>query len=194
MNVRPIRPGEHGLVAAWLEDERNSQWLDFGGGRRVVDAVALKVMCQRDLHLIRVYTEENDRPVGLLGLSDVDRRSRTATPWCVLGDKEYGRQDLTIRAVASLLEEGFRELDLRSMFAWTVEINRGGRRLLERLNFRFIGRKRQCHKIGERLYDRLLYDLLVEEYRGYTDQWVRHPRADFADAAAEAVSVPGGRA
>lgn len=176
MKVRRIRPGEHEQVAGWLAEERNNRWLDFGGGRRVVDALALKVMCQRDLHLIRVFTDDDeDRPVGIVGLSDVDERSRTATAWVVLGEKEYGRKDLTIRAVDQILRIGFEDLGLQSVFAWTVEINRGGRRLLERFDFRFIGRKRKCHRIRGKLYDRLLYDLLADEYEGYDDEWKRRP-------------------
>ena len=168
MNVRPIQTHEIERVAGWLQEERNSRWLDFGGGRKSVDAVGLKVMCQRPLHFLRVFTpDDEDRPIGIVGLSNVDRDFGTAEAWGVLGEKEYGRHDLTVRASAQLLEEAFRTLELRSIFAWTVEVNRGGQRLLERLRFRFVGRRRQCHRVNGRLHDRLLYDLLAEEYTGY---------------------------
>jgi RimJ/RimL family protein N-acetyltransferase len=168
MNLRPIRPDEFGLVAGWLEDERNHRWLDFGGGRRIVDAMGLKVMCQRDLHWLRVYTpEDEDRPVALVALSNVDREFGTAEARCLLREKEYGPRDLTIQATARMLAHGFRVMELRSIFAWTVEVNRGGRRLIERLGFTYIGRRRSCHKIKGKLYDRLLFDLLAEEFQGY---------------------------
>jgi hypothetical protein len=45
-------------------------------------------MTQRDLHVIRVYTADaGDLPVGVVGVSDVDRRSKTATLWAALGSK-----------------------------------------------------------------------------------------------------------
>jgi RimJ/RimL family protein N-acetyltransferase len=183
MNLRPIRPGEFEIVAGWLQDERNHRWLDFGGGRRTVDAVGLKVMCQRDLHWLRVFApEDQDRPAGLVGLSNVDSEFRTAEAWCVLGEKRYGPRDLTIQAVARMLEHGFTDMALRSIFAWTVEINRGGRRLLERLHFTYIGRRRRCHMIKGKLYDRLLFDLVPEEFRGYEE--VRTRRETRAAAAA----------
>ena len=168
MNLRPIRHDEFERVAGWLQEDRNHRWLDFGGGRKSVDAVGLKVMDQRPLHWLRVYTpHDGDLPVGIVGLSNVDRDFRTAEAWCVLGEKEYGSRDLTIQASARLLEHAFGSMELRSVFAWTVEVNRGGRRLLERLGFRFVGRRRRCHRVEGRLYDRLLYDLLAEEYQGY---------------------------
>lgn len=188
MNVRALRPEESDLVAGWLQDERNSKWLDFGGGRRSVDAVGLRLMCQRDLHCLRVYSPAGqDRPVGIVGLSNVDRQSRTAEAWCVLGDKHVGHKDLTIRAMARLLKHGFGELALESVFAWTVEVNRGGRRLLDRLPFRFIGRRRRCHEIDGKLYDRLLFDLVAEEFRGFTeDRFERRSPGRRPAAAARA--------
>lgn len=171
MRVRALRPEEYELVGGWLREERNAKWLDFGGGRRSVDAVGLRVMCQRDLHCLRVYTPATeDRPVGIVGLSNVDRSSRTAEAWCVLGDKRLGPKDLTIRALARLLRHGFDELGLESIFAWTVETNRGGRRILGRLPFRLIGRRRRCHEIGGKLYDRLLFDLLADEFRDFDEE------------------------
>lgn len=169
MNLREIRPDELEVVGSWLQDERNHRWLDFGAGRRSVDVLGLKMMCQRDLHWLRVYTpDDEDLAVGLVGLSNIDRTSATAEAWALLGRKEYGPRDLTIEAVSRMLEHGFQALELGSIFAWTVEVNRGGRRLLDRLGFRYVGRRRRCHRIGKRVYDRLLFDLLADEYHGYT--------------------------
>jgi RimJ/RimL family protein N-acetyltransferase len=97
------------------------------------------------------------------------RKFRSATHWAVLGRKEYGPKDLTIRACAGILEIGFRELGLQAINAWTVEVNRPARRALERLHFRLMGRQRRCHYINGKAYDRLLYDLLAEEFRGYRE-------------------------
>ena len=170
MHLRPIESDEFELVAGWLADKRNSVWLDFGGGRRSVGPLSLKAMCQRDLHCLRVFLpNEDDRPVGLVALSNVDHAFRTAEVWCVLGRKGYGPQDLTVRAVAALLEHGFTTMDLQAVFAWTVEGNRGSRRLLDRLGFTQVGRRRRCHAIEGELRDRLLFDMLAEEFQGFTE-------------------------
>ena len=155
------------LIVGWLAEERNARWLDFGSGRRSVDTLGLKVMTQRNLHCLRVYTpDDEDRAVGIVGLSNVDTEFATAEMWFVLGEKAWGPADLTIRAAALMLEHGFRELGLASVFAWTVESNRRGRRVLERLHFTCVGRRRCCHRIDGKLHDRLFFDLLAEEFRG----------------------------
>jgi len=166
MKLLPLdRPDLIELVAGWLGKEENYKWLDFGNGVHTVTAVALKIMTQRELHLLRVYTpDDSDLPIGVCGLSNVDRRFKTAgSLWVVLGEKRYG--GYASRAASKLLTIGFRELGLEAVGAWTVDVNAAARRGLERLNFTYIGRQRRCHWIDGRPYDRLLYDLLATEHR-----------------------------
>jgi len=157
------------LVANWLSQEGNCKWLDFGNGVHSPSAVSLKVMTQRDLHVLRVFTpHDSDLPIGVVGLSNVDRRFKTAgSMWAVLGQKRYG--GYAPRAASKLLTLGFTELGLESVGAWTVEINVSARRGLEQLGFHYIGRQRRCHWIDGRPYDRLLYDLLATEHRELPD-------------------------
>jgi RimJ/RimL family protein N-acetyltransferase len=151
------------LAAQWLGKEANYKWLDFGNGVQRLTRVMLRLMTQRDLHVIRIYTADaGDLRVGVVGLSDVDRRSKTATLWAVLGNKRYG--GYTAPACAKLLTLGFAELRLPAVNAWTVETNVAARRTLERLHFTYIGRRRQCHYIDGRPQDRLLFDLLQTEH------------------------------
>jgi RimJ/RimL family protein N-acetyltransferase len=157
------------LVADWLSKEENYKWLDFGNGVHSLTAISLKVMTQRDLHVLRAFTpDESDLPIGVVGLSNVDRRFKTASSlWAVLGRKRYG--GYAPRASSKLLTWAFTELALESVGAWTVEINGPGRRGLEQLGFHYIGRQRRCHWIDGQPYDRLLYDLLATEHREIPD-------------------------
>jgi len=149
------------LVADWLSKEENYKWLDFGNGVHSLTAISLKVMTQRDLHVLRAFTpDESDLPIGVVGLSNVDRRFKTASSlWAVLGRKRYG--GYAPRASSKLLTW--------AVSAWTVEINGPGRRGLEQLGFHYIGRQRRCHWIDGQPYDRLLYDLLATEHREIPD-------------------------
>jgi RimJ/RimL family protein N-acetyltransferase len=180
MALKQIEAAEIPLVAGWLGEPANYQWLDFGRGVQRIDPVALRIMLQRDIHLLRTFTPDGDdgRPVGVVGLSDINRNFGTATLWVVLGDKqraaqarrdarrhdEYGRRGLTTQALSEMLSIAFDELGLAAVNAWTLENNWRAQRLLDQLNFRLIGRQRSCHVMDGRRYDRLWYDLLAEEY------------------------------
>lgn len=165
MELKPLDAGDPERVADWLARKENYQWLHFGPGRQTLDALTLKVMDRRDQHLLRLFTPGSGHgPVGLVALSDIDRRFGTAGVWYVLGEKDQGRKGYTTRAVSRLLDLAFGKLGLGAVHAWTVETNEPSQRLLMRLGFRLCGRKRCCHRIEGVTYDRLLFDLLAEEH------------------------------
>lgn len=157
------------LAASWLALEENYRWLDFGGGRQIVTPALLKIMTQRDSHVIRLYTgAHDDDPVGIVGLNDVSRHSRTGTLWGVTGDKSFRSRGYATFGGSRFLTFAFGELGLASVNTWAVEHNPSVR-LIERLGFRFVGRQRQCHRMDGGVYDRLLFDLLAAEHRELDD-------------------------
>jgi RimJ/RimL family protein N-acetyltransferase len=80
-------------------------------------------------------------------------------------------------ASSKLLTLAFHELGLHAVNTWIVDRNPSVRSL-ERLNFRFVGRQRQCHMIDGRPYDRLLFDLLASEHRELDEErWHRIGRS-----------------
>lgn len=152
------------LVAGWLADKDNHQWLDFGDGRQSLSAEWLKIGMQRGTHVIRVFTsDDTDTPIGVAGFSNVNPYFRTGTYWVVLGDKSQAGRGYASRATSRMLTFGFTELGLRAIQTWIVEHNPSVQ-VAERVRFRFVGRQRQCHVIDGRSYDRLWYDLLPSEH------------------------------
>src|SRR2546426_12419457 len=88
-------------------------------------------MTQRDIQVIRAYTADHgDLPVGVVGLTNVDRKFKTASLWAVLGNKRYGGS--TTEACDKILTLGFTQLGLQAVNAWTLETNRPAQRVLER--------------------------------------------------------------
>ena len=179
MKLLPLDKSEiFELVAGWLAQKENYQWLDFGNGRQIVTPALLKIMAQRDGHFLRVYTWGRDeRPVGIVGLNSVERIFKTATLWAVAGEKSFSNRGYVSLASSKLLTLAFRDLGLHAVSTWIVDRN-PSLRSLERLNFRFIGRQRQCHYIDGRPYDRLLFDLVAGEHRELDEErWHRLERS-----------------
>ena len=84
----------------------------------------------------------------------------------MLGDKRYSGTGQTSRAVSGLLKWGFREMQLKCVNAWAVEANKASISVLRKNGFRQIGTQRMCHYIDDKAHDRLLFDLLAEEFGG----------------------------
>jgi RimJ/RimL family protein N-acetyltransferase len=164
-------------VASWLVRKENYQWLDFRGGNVVTPAL-LKIMALRETHFLRAYTTEaGDLPIGIIGLNDVNRAFGTGVLWMVAGEVGFRRRGYTTLATSKFLTLAFGNLGLHAISTWAVEHN-PSIRMLEHLNFRLIGRQRECHYIDGQLCDRLLFDLLASEHRELEDG--RLPRTQLS--------------
>ena len=193
MKLLPLdNPDILALVAHWLAQKENHQWLDFGNGRRIVTPALLKIMAQRPAHFMRAYTSDrDDTPIGICGLSSVDLTFRSATLWGAQGDQRFRNRGLGTLAAAKVLTLGFRDLGLRTINTWVAEGN-PSLRLIQRLNFRFIGRQRSCHLIDGLAVDRLLFDLLASEHECTEgDYRPRRKRLPVQAAASDSIKVRG---
>jgi RimJ/RimL family protein N-acetyltransferase len=180
------------LAAGWLARKDIYEWLDFGGGRQIVTPALLKVMTQRSSHFIRVYTNDDDVPIGIVALNSVDPTHRTGTLWGITGEQAFRCRGYATFATSKLLTLAFTELGLRSVNTWTVAHNPSVR-ALERLRFRHVGRQRQCHSMDGRVYDRLLFDLLASEHREIERSDWRHPCRRALDRRARTGAQAGER-
>lgn len=177
MKLLPLgAPGALDLAADWLARKENYQWLEFGSGSQGVTPAALRIMAQRKTHFLRVYTTDaDDTPVGICGLSSINRGVGSATFWGASGDKSFRCRGFGTRAGSKFLTVAFRELGLHTVNTWIVEGN-PSLRLIERLGFRFVGRQRHCHRIDGQTYDRLLFDLLASEHHELDEAGWRRPQ------------------
>jgi RimJ/RimL family protein N-acetyltransferase len=170
----PDSPERIRLVASWLTQKENYQWLDFGDGRQLVSAEWLKVAMQRGSYLLRIFTADDDEtPIGVVGLSNINPHFNTASIWVVLGDKTQSGRGYASRATSAMLTLGFGQLGLGAIHTWIVEHN-PSIHVAKHVRFRPIGRQRKCHYIDGRAYDRLWFDLLPSEHEEVLD--VEHRR------------------
>jgi RimJ/RimL family protein N-acetyltransferase len=170
MQLLPLdSPERIRLVAGWLALKENFQWLDFGDGRQRVSPEWLKVAMQRGSYVIRIFTaDDEETPIGVVGLSNINPHFKTANIWVVLGDKSHSGRGYASRATAAMLTLGFKDLGLASIHTWIVEHN-PSIHVAARVGFRPIGRQRKCHYIDGRAYDRLWFDLLPFEHEEVLD-------------------------
>lgn len=166
MELQPIRDEHERTVAKWLSEPANYQWLHFGNGVQQLNALSLKMMLAKiHVHHLRLFTDSAGNPAGIVALSDINRVFQTATLWYVLGDKKCAGKGYTTQAVKLMLAESFLVLELNSVYAWVVDENIASIRILENSGFTPTGRHRMAHKIDQRYYDVLFYDMLAHEFK-----------------------------
>ena len=166
MILRPLGNQDVEQVATWLATEDVRQLLDVGVGVQTVSVGDIRALGAKESHFCQVFTADtNDMPIGVVGLSQISRDCCSAFLWYLLCEREFCGRGYTSRAVSKMLTMGFSHLGLRSINAWAVDQHVASIRVLQRNNFRLIGRLRQCHAIEGRVFDRLLFDLLTAEHR-----------------------------
>jgi RimJ/RimL family protein N-acetyltransferase len=175
MKLLPVdTPDRLQLVAAWLGDKENYQWLELGDGKQTGSLEWLAIAVQRKSYVMRLFTSDfDDRPIGVVALSNVNPHFKTANIWVVVGDKSYASRGHATLAASRMLTIAFSELGLEAVHTWIVDHNQSVR-MAKRLNFRLIGRQRQSHYINGRAYDRLWFDLLASEHQEIRDVKRRH--------------------
>ncbi len=151
-------------TAEWLARAENYKWLDFGGGRQIIEPAALSFMMQRDTHDLRLYTDEAGVPIGLVALSDISHDFLTAILWYVVGEKSHSSRGLTSKAVQQMLEITLTDHKLHCVYAWALASNPPSIRILERNGFQRVGAVRQCHVVDGKRQDRIYFDLLSDEF------------------------------
>ena len=175
MQLLPIdTPERLHLVASWLAEKENYQWLELGDGRQLMSVEWLTIALQRKSYALRLFTSDvDDRPIGVVALSNVNEHFKTANIWVVVGDKSYASRGHASVAASKMLTIGFKELGLEAIHTWIVEHNQSVR-MAKRLKFTLIGRQRQSHSINGHVYDRLWFDLLASEHEEISDVKRRH--------------------
>jgi RimJ/RimL family protein N-acetyltransferase len=170
MQLKPLDSPTHlALAVGWLSRKEK---LPVAGLRRRAAARQPRVAenrMQRGSYVLRLFTSDaGDVPIGVVGLSNVNPHFKTANIWVVLGERSFAGQGYASRATSQMLTLGFVELGLNAIHTWIVEHN-PSIHVAKRVNFRAIGRQRQCHYIDGRAYDRLWFDLLASEHEEIQD-------------------------
>src|SRR5580765_4774931 len=114
MQLLPLdSPERIRLASGWLTQKENYQWLDFGDGRQLVSAEWLKVAMQRGSYVLRIFTADDDEtPIGVVGLSNINPHFNTASIWVVLGEKRHSGRGYATRATCAMLTLGFGQLGI----------------------------------------------------------------------------------
>jgi len=170
LHLRPLRLRDAGELFLLVEANRPRlrRWLPWLDDNRSKADTRTYIRHRRNLegqHLALTFgLWWKGKLVGLAGFNWIDHANRSAAIGYWLGQDAEGHGLMT-RAVAALLQHGFRTLDLNRIELRAGVRNRRSRAVAERLGFRHEGTLRKAERLYERFVDHAVYGLLVEEWR-----------------------------
>ena len=162
VTLRDVKQSDISLIKPWLTDRDNAKFLDpFFQNESLRDEQFALFLMRRDRRAFLVLCD--GIPVGVMGLTNIDRINQSAEIWSLLGETTYRKKGIITIAYVLTLEKAFQEFALHSVHAWVVDGN-FTIRVCERLGFKTIGRQRQCHLLDGVFKDRILFDILESDF------------------------------
>ena len=146
------------LLFGWFEDRELTRYMDPSTSL-TIDQLEASILCSKDDDYVVMI---GDLPIGFASI--YERACCTCEISYLIGDPEYRGLGLGKVIVEALLEEAFRRLGVRAVYASATVENISSIRALEAAGFRRIGTRRASSMMGEDCLDDLLLDITREEY------------------------------
>lgn len=86
-------------------------------------------------HAFEVWHMEDNCPIGICNLHEIDWVSRTAEVGMFIGDKKYWKQGLGTEIASLITQYGFKELNLRKLKATIYRPNEGSQKIFSKIGY-----------------------------------------------------------
>jgi len=177
INIRGPRVGlgplHEGLVPLVVRWENDFGTVDLGGGimqprSRAALAAEWEALIKgerEDWIGFAIYELATARLIGLANVRDYINPRRTAEFGITIGERELRGKGYGTEATVLLLDYAFTVLGVHNMWLDTPAYNAAALRAYTKAGFKEIGRRREAHRLGDRVYDIVLMDCLATEFR-----------------------------
>lgn len=113
-----------------------------------------------------IADEKDDSCLGHVGLYQIDYRIRSAEFGILLGDRSRWGKGIGRQVMRTVIEYGFRQLNLNRISLTVLAHNERAIRMYEAIGFMREGLLRQAQYKDGRYMDLVCYALLRDEYKG----------------------------
>ncbi len=112
-----------------------------------------------------VYERVTARPIGTTTLRNIDHRHRRAEFGIALGEKDCWGKGYGTETTRLVLDYAFTALALHNVLLTTQSFNERGIGAYRRAGFKEVGRRREAHRLGDRVYDVIYMDCLASGFQ-----------------------------
>lgn len=165
--LSPRNAEDYEIFAEWLNDPQVADYIGRSG--KIMSNQEEKEFLEQNNNPEAVFSIidiNNDKIVGSVGIEQIDHLNRCGTLGVFIGDKDYRDKGYGTEAIKLILEYGFKYLNLKNINLDLVSANARAYRCYQKCGFKEYGRRRQCHFINGKYYDKISMDILDEEFEG----------------------------
>ncbi len=167
--LRPMRKSDLTLLQKWFNDPDVGEYL---GWYLPMTEVMLEKWLEDALStkdgtfvafVIEAAEKHSSTPIGTIGFSHIDYRSRNAMMGISIGEKDYWKKGFGTEVVRLLVKYGFEQLNLHRIDSYVFAPNTRSLRLHTKAGFIEDGSKRAVYFKNGRFLDEVMFGLLKEE-------------------------------
>jgi diamine N-acetyltransferase len=166
--LRPSEREDIPLFVAWLNDAETASYLSLRAPLSMpIEERWFERMLEtqgKDAYHFVICSLADDRPIGTIGLFEIDATNGSAGVGISIGVRELWGRGLGTDAMNALLDFGFGELRLERIWLDVYEHNPRGRRAYEKAGFVVEGVKRHGIYRRGRYIDVQLMSILRDEW------------------------------
>ncbi len=122
------------------------------------------LLTRKDSDRVLVIETEEGKPIGNIGLHNIDWKNRKAVLGIFIGEKDYWNKGYGTDAIKTLLRFAFEELNLNRVELRVFEFNARAIRCYEKCGFVLEGRLRQSLFRDGRYHDELVMAVLRDDW------------------------------
>jgi RimJ/RimL family protein N-acetyltransferase len=115
-----------------------------------------------------IYERATGRPIGNVAWRDIDWHNGTAEYVLFIGEADCRGKGYGTEVTRMMLDYAFATLGLHNVMLRVYEYNLAGHRAYLKAGFRECGRRRQCKRLGGKLWDVIYMECLASEFLGTT--------------------------
>ena len=187
VGLGPLHDGILPFVVRWDNDFAT---LDLGGDdMRPHSAAAVEAAFgplikgeRADWVGFAIYELATKRLIGLCNVRDFQNVRRTAEFGITIGERDCRGKGYGTEATVLLLDYAFTVLGVHNMWLDTPAYNEPAIRAYTKAGFKEIGRRREAHRLGDRVYDIVLMDCLATEFRNPAKRVIELPEGGRREA------------
>jgi diamine N-acetyltransferase len=166
IGLGPLARGLVPLYFEWSNEVSTSQTIGLTWPATLDSETSLFEARIRDSSAVwfTIFKLQENRPIGLAWLYDIDHRHARASFGISIGAPEHRGHGFGTETTALTLDYAFNALGLENVMLTVVAFNESGIGAYEKAGFRTFGRRRRCTRFGGVLHDLIYMECTATDF------------------------------
>ncbi len=173
INLRPLKESDLDEIMKWINNLEVTKYLSsliFPVSRLEEEKYLEKMMSKNDEQKNMVIENMERQYIGQISLVHIDWKNRNAELGIVIGNKKDWGKGYGTEAIRMVLDYGFYQMNLNSIYLWVFEYNPRGIRCYEKCGFKKDGTLRKSHFYQGKYHNEILMSILRDEFESMKEE------------------------